>query len=84
MFACSCDIIYWLFMHFKAQLHLFFVERAYRVWGAIIFSCTVQKEMPYISYGIYYLRKMNGPFLFLLYCHRIVKNSTISKYLHIY
>lgn len=41
---------------------LYFVERAYCVWGATISSCTVGKEIPYISYRIYYLKKMTDPF----------------------
>lgn len=42
----------------------FFVERAHCVWGATSFSRTAGKEIPYISYGTYYLKKTNDPFIF--------------------
>lgn len=64
MFACSRNITYWPFTYVNARLYLFLVEKAYRVWGATIFSYTAGKETPYISYRIYYLKEMNDPLMF--------------------
>lgn len=42
-------------MYFNERFYFFPIERAYCVWGATIFSCTIEKEIHMEKYPMEYI-----------------------------